>query len=173
MVFSWSNSASPYWRYAVATGLMISSMAHFFLRRNEYILWTYYPWIFKYKLLTYFYRIVMPFGLPFPRNSHITINYLKPRVIIVGDVHGCLDELQLLLKKSSYNFEDSTLIFAGDLVNKGPKSAEVVKFVRSLNAFSVRGNHDDNVLSYLLKIRVPKDSSYDFIKRLSRYTRSI
>jgi hypothetical protein len=81
-----------------------------------------------------------------------------------------LEELKDILEKCSYNPLDSTLILVGDLVNKGPFSAEVVQYVRSLNALCVRGNHDDTVLSHVLKTSSkPKDDSYSYIDKLSRY----
>jgi predicted phosphodiesterase len=51
------------------------------------------------------------------------------RIIIIGDVHGCFDELQDLLVECDYNPNQDYLIFVGDLVNKGPKSIEVYVFV--------------------------------------------
>eukprot|EP01127_Copromyxa_protea_P021553 TRINITY_DN7449_c0_g1_i1.p1 TRINITY_DN7449_c0_g1~~TRINITY_DN7449_c0_g1_i1.p1 ORF type:complete len:252 (+),score=49.91 TRINITY_DN7449_c0_g1_i1:56-811(+) len=68
------------------------------------------------------------------------------RVIIVGDVHGCLDELQELLKECNFQKEKDKVIVVGDLVNKGPKSIEVVKYVMSEGLLSIKGNHDDWVL---------------------------
>jgi len=43
------------------------------------------------------------------------------RTIIVGDVHGCVDELRLLLRQCSYAKGDR-VVLAGDLVAKGPDS---------------------------------------------------
>ncbi len=52
----------------------------------------------------------------------------KRRVIVIGDVHGCLDELKALLLGLSppYEQEKDVLIFVGDLVGKGPDSCGVV-----------------------------------------------
>lgn len=47
------------------------------------------------------------------------------RLLLVGDVHGCLDELQQLLQEVDFKRGSDNLVFVGDLVNKGPKSAEV------------------------------------------------
>ena len=47
------------------------------------------------------------------------------RVVIVGDVHGCLDELRELLQKVNYTQGSDLLLFNGDMVNKGPFSVEV------------------------------------------------
>lgn len=47
------------------------------------------------------------------------------RIIVMGDVHGCLDELKDLLDEVSYDKDNDTVILVGDLVDKGPYSLEV------------------------------------------------
>ncbi len=68
------------------------------------------------------------------------------RTIIVGDVHGCLDELKELLAACDYDADNTRVVLVGDLVNKGPFSAETVHFVRTSGFHCVRGNHDDAAL---------------------------
>jgi predicted phosphodiesterase len=69
------------------------------------------------------------------------------RLLIIGDVHGMLDELKTLLGKSDYTASrGDRVIFVGDLVNKGPESAGVVQYAMGINATTVRGNHEDKVL---------------------------
>lgn len=71
------------------------------------------------------------------------------RYIIVGDIHGCLDELLMLLKDLDFNKDEDVLICAGDLVDRGPKVRETLEFATSLPRFySVMGNHDDKCVRY-------------------------
>ena len=78
----------------------------------------------------------------------------KQRTIIIGDVHGCLAELEHLLKKVAYRSQKDQLIFVGDLINKGPHSLGVLQTVVRLQAEVTLGNHEFGFLQYL------KDGSY-------------
>lgn len=71
------------------------------------------------------------------------------RHIIVGDIHGCFDELQTMLTDLAFNKDEDVLIAAGDLVDRGPKVKEVLEFCHSLPRFySVMGNHDEKCVRY-------------------------
>ncbi len=67
----------------------------------------------------------------------------------IGDLQGCFDELQALLGKINFNPERDKLWFVGDLVNRGPKSLECLRFVKNLgnNAITVLGNHDLHLIA--------------------------
>jgi hypothetical protein len=69
------------------------------------------------------------------------------RTIIVGDVHGCAEELQLLLRKCGHAKGDR-VVLAGDLIAKGPDSQGVVQFARENGVLAVLGNHDAYALSH-------------------------
>lgn len=69
------------------------------------------------------------------------------RTIVVGDVHGCRQELEALLTRVSHRSTDD-LVLVGDLVAKGPDSAGVVALCRAVGARAVRGNHDEHVLRW-------------------------
>lgn len=70
-----------------------------------------------------------------------------PRIIVIGDVHGCISELQALLRLANYTPGDQVLLL-GDLVAKGPDSVAVVQLCREIGARSVRGNHDFEVVRW-------------------------
>jgi bis(5'-nucleosyl)-tetraphosphatase (symmetrical) len=67
----------------------------------------------------------------------------------IGDVQGCFDELKTLLNKINFNSDCDQLWFCGDIVNRGPKSLDTLRFIRSLkgNAITVLGNHDLHLLA--------------------------
>lgn len=67
---------------------------------------------------------------------------------VIGDVQGCYDQLVKLLTTIHFEPEKDTLWFTGDLVNRGPKSLEVLRFVCNLpSAITVLGNHDLTLLA--------------------------
>jgi protein phosphatase len=81
---------------------------------------------------------------------------------IIGDIHGCYDELKLLLEKLGYAFDDAgsvtppsgrKAVFLGDLVDRGPRTPDVLKLVmrmvRAGTALCVPGNHDIKLMRKL------------------------
>jgi bis(5'-nucleosyl)-tetraphosphatase (symmetrical) len=69
-------------------------------------------------------------------------------IYTIGDVQGCYEELQGLLQQFHFDAEKDCLWFVGDLVNRGPDSLKVLRFVKQLkNCVTVIGNHDLHLLA--------------------------
>ena len=89
------------------------------------------------------------------------------RKIIIGDVHGCLIELQTLISKLDLQKEDE-LVFVGDLLDKGPNSIGVWRYVHNRDNFNcekvilVWGNHEDKHYRYYKKPKNFPKVSLDF-----------
>jgi len=85
----------------------------------------------------------------------------------IGDIQGCYDSLTELLKTIQFNEEKDTLWIAGDLVNRGPKSLQTLRKLKSLkNACKiVLGNHDLHMIATAYKCdkRKPKDTFHDVL----------
>ena len=85
------------------------------------------------------------------------MNNTKTTYDLIGDVHGCFDELNSLCAKLGYDYSnelgffvptpDRMAIFVGDLIDRGPDNArvfdQVMTWIRMSAALCVRGNHDD------------------------------
>lgn len=100
----------------------------------------------------------------------------------IGDLQGCYDPLARLLDYVDFSPEQDRLWLVGDLVNRGPQSLEVLRFVRSLGdaAITVLGNHDlhlvmqahgfgkankEDTLTPILKAR-DRDELIDWLRRM-------
>ncbi len=71
------------------------------------------------------------------------------RTIFIGDVHGCLAELEEMLRILAPG-RDERVVLVGDLVAKGPDSIGVLRLVQERGYLAVRGNHDQHLLRYWL-----------------------
>jgi len=69
------------------------------------------------------------------------------RTVIVGDLHGCRDELEDLLSHIGFGWTDR-LVSVGDLVVRGPDSVGTLDLLRKIGARAVRGNHEDRLLRF-------------------------
>ena len=77
---------------------------------------------------------------------------MSKRTLFVGDVHGCYTELKGLLEMANFKPDSERLFFVGDLINRGPKSLEVLKLDHRLSASCVLGNHERSFLKHLKKV---------------------
>lgn len=76
------------------------------------------------------------------------------RTFAVGDIHGCLDKLLLLMERIDIDFDRDDLVFLGDYVDRGPQSKEVVDYLIDLKAkrervVFLKGNHEEMLERYL------------------------
>jgi hypothetical protein len=102
-----------------------------------------------------------------PKHVTLTAHQQSQRMMIIGDVHGCCDELRELIRE--HGRVGDLIIFVGDIVNKGPKSVEVVQLARQLNALAVIGNHElASLRGYHLRKKNPaKESAYGWTDEMT------
>src|SRR5690625_6978222 len=84
---------------------------------------------------------------------------------VIGDIHGCFDELQQLISELGYSQinnklvhpDHRTLVFLGDLTDRGPASIDVINFVRSEEHTSELQSRGHLVCRLLLEKKKTKD----------------
>jgi len=81
---------------------------------------------------------------------------MTPRTFAIGDIHGELDHLLRLLDRIPCLTSEDTLLFIGDYLDRGPKSAQVLQFLietlpekTQATIVTLRGNHEDAWLKVL------------------------
>ncbi|KAI9478306.1 MAG: Metallo-dependent phosphatase-like protein [Benjaminiella poitrasii] len=86
---------------------------------------------------------------PYSKLTYLALYNPSPsdsRLFVMGDVHGCLQEMNDLLTQVRFQPAHDVLILAGDMVFRGEDSIGVIRRARELGALCVRGNHDDKVI---------------------------
>jgi bis(5'-nucleosyl)-tetraphosphatase (symmetrical) len=75
----------------------------------------------------------------------------------IGDIQGCYDELRRLLDVVGFDTSHDTLWIAGDIVNRGPQTLAVLRFLKSLGnrSIAILGNHDLHLLVVAAGVRKP------------------
>jgi 3',5'-cyclic AMP phosphodiesterase CpdA len=72
------------------------------------------------------------------------------KVAIIGDIHGCYDELSELLDAIDWSPQSHILILTGDLIDRGPKIKETLMFAMNTpSVYSLMSNHEQKLLRYL------------------------
>ncbi len=136
-------------------------------------------------------------------NGYLTLLDKHGPFHIIGDIHGCFEELLALLRKLGYTITDnheqkryvvesqnnSIALFVGDLVDRGPNSPEVLRLVMDMVeqgvAYCVSGNHDNKLYRKLqgrnvqvrhgLELTMAQLENYtlDFVKRVKEFLGSL
>ncbi|MFO8023786.1 symmetrical bis(5'-nucleosyl)-tetraphosphatase [Thiohalophilus sp.] len=86
-------------------------------------------------------------------------------IYAIGDLQGCHDEFRTLLDKLHFEPERDQLWLVGDLVNRGPKSLECLRYVKSIDpaVTAVLGNHDLHLLALAEGVGSTRDASMQAI----------
>lgn len=79
---------------------------------------------------------------------------------VIGDIQGCYDKFMALLNHIHFHDQEDALWCVGDLVNRGPKSLEVLRFLKNFSGqlHCVLGNHDLHLLACAEGVRPLKIS---------------
>ncbi len=85
------------------------------------------------------------------------------RLIIYGDIHGCLDEFKDLRKRIAPENDDIE-VSVGDILNKGPHSLATLRFVREHGILTVMGNNEEKMIKYYKKFQ--KENT-PFLKKIT------
>jgi len=101
--------------------------------------------------------------------EHLTCSFNGRRVFVIGDVHGCVAELNTLvdfIEREKDLGAGDALIFIGDYIDRGPASKEVIQCLLSLKSrlksdnYFLKGNHEEMLLDWLFEEGSESASSY-------------
>jgi diadenosine tetraphosphatase ApaH/serine/threonine PP2A family protein phosphatase len=77
---------------------------------------------------------------------------------VIGDPHGCSEELRELLRLVGFQRGTDRVVLAGDLIDRGPDPLGVVRLARESGAEAVLGNHDERMLRWFRREAVEKST---------------
>lgn len=118
-------------------------------------------------------------------SMYVNVKFLKTipanyegRDFLIGDLHGCYDELMKLLNYVRFDPQFDRLFATGDLIDRGPKSVECLELLSKPWFFSVLGNHEDLLIEKIQDIENDKIShlnieDMNYINSLSPYMNTI
>lgn len=100
------------------------------------------------------------------------------RDFIVGDLHGCFDELAKLLSYVEFNPHKDRLFSTGDLIDRGPRSIDCLNLLKKKWFYPVLGNHED---IFLIRFKMYEEGKtqgfvkeeFDFIKSAQKFVPNI
>ena len=77
----------------------------------------------------------------------------EPRLFAIGDIHGCVDELAVMLQAIA-PVQGDTVVFVGDYIDRGPASREVIDLLLEFqqgaaDVVFLKGNHEDMLLNFM------------------------
>src|SRR5918997_2210955 len=77
------------------------------------------------------------------------------KVTVIGDIHGCYDELNELLDRIDWSPSNHILVLTGDLIDHGPKIKETLMFAMNTpSVYSLMSNHEQTLLRYVQRRQV-------------------
>lgn len=103
---------------------------------------------------------------------------LEGRDFIVGDLHGCFDELAKLLSYVEFNPHQDRLFSTGDLIDRGPRSLDCLNLLKKKWFYPVLGNHEDIFLIRFKMYEEGKTQGFvkeeiEFIKNAQKFVPNI
>lgn len=99
---------------------------------------------------------------PVPRVLRVPLNE-HGRDFVVGDIHGAYDMVIEAMRMVSFDREKDRLFAVGDLIDRGPDSWRCARFLRQPYVYSVRGNHDHNLVSLYAGGEGPSEAVLEFL----------
>ena len=96
------------------------------------------------------------------------------RTLIIGDVHGCKDELEDLVEQFGFVYGTDRLFQTGDMITRGPDTLGALEFAKDLGIRHVLGNQEARLLQTIAtgaKLRKKRD--WDFLNRMKGFEKEI